>query len=318
MTSARLVDLKDLNDVARMCGVERDFIEEYVHADCQRNFYTALKLPKRGRHRTNQFRVVFAAKQARLSAFHRSVSMIVTNSATFGDHVQGFLKKRSTRTNAKQHLGARVLLHADITGFFDAITTNQVKAALIAAGASVALATTLAQGCTIDGLLRQGTRCSPTLANLVCRKMDATMVDLATAHECVYTRYADDMTFSGSQVPEDDAIIQILESNGFELRDGRCYRQYKGRSQYVTGLTVSDSSRPRLPRRLKHRLRLIFHYIGKYGLDEHWNRLGVEDSIREEWWLCGMLKFARSIEPELVEQWQQVYDKALAERSLYS
>jgi hypothetical protein len=248
------------------------------------------------------------------------MSMIITNSAEFGDHIQGFLKKRSTRTNAEKHLAAKVLLHADIQGFFDAITTEQVKNSLVAEGTVVSMADLIAKSCTIDGFLRQGTRCAPTIANLVCFNLDQSLLRLARSYSCAYTRYADDMTFSGDQVPSDDSVKEILESHGFKLRDQQCYRQLKGRSQFVTGLTVADSNRPRLPKRLKRRLRLVMFYIEKHGLAEHWNRVGVIDAdnqLREEAWLSGMLKYAGSIEPQLISHWQQILDEALANRDSY-
>lgn len=314
MTTASLKNLKSLDDVARACGVERDFIEVYSNSRNQTSFFIALKLPKRGRHRKGEYRIVFDAREQRLAAFHRSMSMIVTNSAVFGDHIQGFLKKRSTRTNAGKHLAAKVLLHADIKGFFDAITTVQVRDAFVEEGTSVPMADVLSRACTIDGLLRQGTRCSPTIANLVCFDMDHSFLRLARAHNCVYTRYADDLTFSGDQVPPDDSVKEILESRGFQLRDDKCYRQYRGRSQYVTGLTIADPNRPRLPTRLKRRLRLVMYYIAKHGLADHWERVGVDEAYREEAWLTGMLRYARSIEPQLVSQWQHTFDEALSNR----
>lgn len=314
MTTAKLKDLKSLDDVARACGVERDFIEAYSNSQYQKSFFNPLKLSKRGRRRKGEYRVVFEAHEQRLAAFHRSMSMIVTNSAVFGDHVQGFLKKRSTRTNAEKHLAAKVLLHADIKGFFDAITTEQVRDAFVAEGTAVPMADVLAKACTIDGLLRQGTRCSPTIANLVCFDMDQSFLRLARSHNCVYTRYADDLTFSGDQVPLDDSVKKILESCGFQLRDDQCYRQYRGRSQYVTGLTTADQKQPRLPKRLKRRLRLVMYYIKKHGLADHWKRVGL-DTISEEAWLWGMLKYARSIEPQLASPWQHAFDEALTKRA---
>lgn len=317
MTTATLKDLKSLDDVARACGIERDFIEDYSNSPNQKSFFTALKLRKHGRRRKGEFRIVFEAREGRLASFHRAMSMIVTNSAVFGDHVQGFLKKRSTRTNAEKHLAANVLLHADIKGFFDAITTKQVMDAFVAEGTAVPMADMLSKACTIDGFLRQGTRCSPTIANLVCFDMDQSFLRLARSHSCIYTRYADDLTFSGDQIPSDDSIKEILGSYGFKLRDDQCYRQYKGRSQYVTGLTVADPNRPRLPKRLKHRLRLVMYYIEKHGLADHWKRIGVDDAAREEAWLSGMLRYAGSIEPQLVSQWQHTFDEALSNRGPY-
>lgn len=315
MTIQILKNLNSLDDVARACGVERDFVEAYSNSQNQKSFFNALKLPKRGRRRKGEYRVVFEAREKRLADFHRSMSMIVTNSAVFGDHVQGFMKKRCTRTNAEKHLAKEVLLHADIKGFFDAITTEQVRCAFVAEGTAVPMADMLAKACTIDGLLRQGTRCSPTIANLVCFNMDQLFLRLARSLDCVYTRYADDLTFSGNQVPSDDSVKEILESSGFMLRDDQCYRQYRGRNQYVTGLTTADPNQPRLPKRLKRRLRLVMYYIKKHGFAEHWKRMGIDDPIRAENWLGGMLKYAGSIEPQLVNQWQHTFDEALSNRA---
>ncbi|MHB1655442.1 MAG: reverse transcriptase family protein [Burkholderiales bacterium] len=310
MTTAKLKNLISFEDVASTCGVEPDFIEKYSISLNQTSFFDVRKLPKHGYRRKGEYRVVFEAREHRLAAFHRAMSMIVTNSVIFDKHVQGFMKKRSTRTNAEQHLAAKVLLHADIKGFFDAITTKQVKNAFVEVGATVHMADSLAKACTIDGLLRQGTRCSPVIANLVCLNMDQSFLRLAHSYNCIYTRYADDLTFSGDLVPPDESIRGILENQNFELRDNQCYRQYRGRSQYVTGLTIADSNRPRLPSKLKRSLRLMMHYIEKHGLDDHWKRVGDD----KETWLWGMLKYAGSIEPQLVSQWQNIYDKALSNR----
>ena len=237
--------------------------------------------------------------------------MIVVNSTTFGDHVQGFLKGRSTFKNARQHLAADVLLHADIKNFFDAITTQHVCHAFVTEGVVHPVADFLARACTIDGLLRQGTRCSPAIANLVCFPLDQALLRLAKSNDCVYTRYADDITFSGKQVPADESVRQILSAYGFELRDNKCFRQFKGRGQFVTGLTVVDKDAPRLPRALKQRLRQTMYYIEKFGIAEHFNRVGAENVIREVGWLGGMLQYAASIEPELVRPWQEILSSAL-------
>src|SRR5690606_30060926 len=111
--------------------------------------------------------------------------------------------------------------------------------------------------------------CSPVLANLVCRQLDGDLLALAAAHGAVYTRYADDIALSGERMPESAAVEAILAQHGFALRDGRCYLQRQGRAQFVTGLHVGDASRARLPRPLKRRLRLILHYVEKFGVDGH-------------------------------------------------
>lgn len=316
MTTATLKSIKSLDDIARVCGVERDFIENYANDSNQKSHFYIIQIRKRGRRRTGEYRIVFKAKETRLAQLHRSASMIVINSAAFGDHIQGFLKKRSTRTNASKHLAKKVLLHADIKDFFDSITTEKVRDAFVTEGASVSIADTLAKACTIDGLLRQGTRCGPTIANLVCFDMDSAFLRLARSHDCIYTRYADDLTFSGDQVPSDESVKEILEGRGFKLRDNKCYRQYSGRRQFVTGLNVTDPSHPRLPKRLKRYLRLVMYHVGKRGLNEHFKNTSIDDVINEIGWISGILYYARSIEPELVSGWKKTFDRALAEFSL--
>ncbi|MCH8623011.1 reverse transcriptase family protein [Undibacterium sp. TS12] len=315
MTKTKLVDLKTLEHVAQACGVSAEFIVQYANDQRQRDYYFRIKIPKRGKNRNRQFRIVFQAKEYQLASLHRSVAMIIANSVQFGEQVQGFRKKRSSRSNAQQHLAKAVILHADIKSFFDSITTEQVHVAFVSQGVSNEIAQLLAKACTIEGLLRQGTRCSPILANLVCAGLDNKL--LALAHSChsVFTRYADDLTFSGDQVPSSAAVKTIVESEGFTLRDDKCKLQRQGRCQYVTGLTVSDGNMPRLPRRLKSRLRLIFHYIEKNGLTEHWQKTGQKNGRRKEQWLDGMLQYAASIEPDLANKWQDILTTAKVQKA---
>lgn len=311
---SKLSDLKTIDDIARACGVEADFIRKYAESPEQHIYYQALKLSKKGKRRREEFRIVFAAREERLKQMHRGLSMIVANSANFDKHVQGFVKKRSTLTNAKQHLGAKVLLHADIKRFFDAITTEKVRIAFIEHGVLSPIAGLLAKACTIDGLLRQGTRCSPSVANLVCFDMDQAFIRLAANAGSVYTRYADDITFSGDSVPSDDSVRDVLQNCGFELRDGKCVHQHRGRVQFVTGLSVADPAAPRLPKRLKRQLRLVMYYIEKHGLDDHYSRPRQARSGANVEWLSGILNYARSIEPLLVNKWQDVFMNSVVER----
>ncbi len=297
MTTARFSELHDISELARAVGVPAEQIRSYAGASDQALSYTRLKIPKRGRKRRGQFRVVYKANQEWLSQFHRMVAIIVVKSAPFDDHVQGFVQGRSIRTNAQFHLGARFVLHADISNFFDSITTTQARQSLISIGAREEIAQVVARACTIDGYLRQGTRCSPALANIVCSHLDLDLIRLGRLHGSRYTRYADDLTFSGEDTPTSESVAAVLNQHGFKLRDGRCYTQRRGRGQFVTGLHVGNNDQPRLPRRLKRRLRLVLHYVEKFGIEAHFKREAGNDFELE-----GMLRFAHSIEPVLANK----------------
>jgi len=152
---------------------------------------------------------------------------------------------------------------------FESITTAQVRTVFALLGCAPAIAETLARVCTLGGALPPASSASPLLVNAACRSLDRAMETLARGQGCVYTRYADDLTFSGATLPPATAITAVLAEHGFRLRDGRCRIQRRGRAQYVTGLTVFDGVAPRVARAVKRRLRLALYYMAKYVVADH-------------------------------------------------
>src|SRR5690606_40213330 len=61
------------------------------------------------------------------------------------------------------------------------------------------VAAAIAKACTLDNALPQGAPTSPILSNLICAKMDAELSRYALANKCIYTRYADDLTFRSEE-----------------------------------------------------------------------------------------------------------------------
>ncbi|WP_312916156.1 reverse transcriptase family protein [Stutzerimonas kunmingensis] len=310
MTASCLKDIRSAEELAQAVGVRLSKISEYATSSAQETYYEKLEIPKRGRNRRGEVREVYKARHNWLAQLHRSVAMLVANSASFGAHVQGFIKKRSALTNAELHLRKKLILHADIKDFFNDITEQQVKTAFFILGAEPDVAELLARVCTIDGTLRQGTRCSPIISNLVCKSLDQAMLDLAKAHGGVYSRYADNMTISGEQVPDINIVAQIVNDHGFRLRLSGCYTQRRGARQFVTGLSVVDIEKPRLPKQLKRKLRLAVYYAAKYG-EEHFNRSkGVSSVAPSIAQMRGMIAYAHSIEPDFATKLWKVLNKS--------
>jgi len=280
-------------------------LEELSSTQDQRAFYTCLKIPKRGKARRGQHRAVYQADQ-RLGLIQKNLAAWLSEYVRFPGCVQGFVNKRSTATNASFHLAKKRILHADIKDFFDSIRLPQVESAFQAIGWASPLATLLARVSTLNGQLPQGASSSPCIANLVCRHLDIDMETLAKASGCTYTRYADDLTFSGDSLPSQSQLTSILATYGFSTRDGSCREQRRGRAQYVTGLTVSESSKPNVPRVAKRRLRLELHYAAKFGVDSHLERTGSslthEEAVAR---FRGWINFIYSVEGSgcLFERW---------------
>ncbi len=93
-------------------------------------------------------------------------------------------------------MGKAVVLKMDLRNFFPTTTAARVERYFRIAGWSKEASALLTRLCTYEGALPQGAPTSPRLSNLVNHPMDARLAALAAASGAVYTRYADDMTFS--------------------------------------------------------------------------------------------------------------------------
>ncbi len=311
MNSVRFGDIETESDLADIFGCSVEDLLRLASATDQLELYEKILLPKKGRKRRGEFRVVYKAESQTLRLLQKNIATALSTCTAFADCVQGFTAKRSIVTNARAHLGAKVLVHADIKDFFDSIKLAQIEEAFQSLGCNAVVSSTLAKICSLNGFLPQGSNASPIIANMVCRNLDTDFLALASATGSVYTRYADDVTFSGDKVPSEAAIQRSLKTHGFELRGGKCRTQKKGRAQYVTGLTVSDTSYPRVPRRAKRRLRLELHYLRKFGIEDHLAHTGSDEpEIWLEKRIDGWIRFIHSVEPARAEffagQWADV------------
>lgn len=304
--------LRHAADLARALGALPEDLEDL--AATAATYYTPIRIPKRGRKRAGQYRTVHKVRQD-LAIVQKNVADAIAGATAFDECVQGFVLKRSIATNATVHLGQKHLLHADIHHFFASITIAQVRDAFASLGCNAAVAELLTKLCTHEGCLPEGSSSSPAIANLVARGLDADMKTLAAATGCRYTRYADDMTFSGDELPDPKQVEDLVTRHGFTLRDGLCWTQHRGRSQFVTGVSIADPTQPRLPRRLKRQLRLALHYADQFGLEDHCKRSSkARKPSQEIKRLGGWITFLYSIEgPKATEwyyeKWKRIFDR---------
>ena len=139
----------------------------------------------------------------------------------------GFCKGHSVATNAAPHVGKSVVIKLDIADCFPTIHVGRVRGLLIGYGYSYPVAQTLAvmmtepprQPVEVDGQLYhvpvgprvcvQGAPTSPGLCNAILRRLDYRLAGLARKYGFEYTRYADDMSFSGHSLADIKPIVTI-------------------------------------------------------------------------------------------------------------
>ncbi len=152
---------------------------------------------------------------------------------------------RNIYTNACQHLGQQWVLNLDLKSFFHAITQDQIYQIFINPPFSMtaAAAECLSSLCTLQGRLPMGAPTSPVLSNLVFIDPDEALLSLAAERHWRYTRYADDLTFSGAKkFKEEDlgSIHKILKDKGFEINHDKTRLKDIKSSPEVTGLILRD------------------------------------------------------------------------------
>ena len=219
-----------------------------------------------------------------LKAAQRWIAREITEHLPVHGAAHGFLAGRSTVSNAAAHAGASVVIKLDLSDFYPTITVPRVKGLFRKAGYGEQVATLLAMLCTeapreemdLRGRrhyvatgprsLPQGAPTSPSITNTLAFRLDCRLWGMARKLGLVYTRYADDLTFSfhgsASQAPVGPLLAlteRIVVAEGFRVNRRKTRVMRKGGRQKVTGLVVNashaDAAPARVPRKVRRTLR---------------------------------------------------------------
>ena len=264
------------------------------------------------------YRVVWEAYHPVYKRAHKTVARVLERylarpSVKFPhEAAYGYVKGRSTRHNARRHLGAKRILSADIQDFFPSITQARVELALNGAGFNSSITNALARFLSIEGSLPLGLNASPLIANLVATPLDIEMSALAKQWGLTYTRYADDITLSGNgSLPTAGDIEAVFKRHFFRLNKAKFRTSKLGQKHYVTGLSVADKAAPHAPRSMKRKLRQELYYIEKFGFLDHYSKAGAggtEQNLINR--VDGMVSYVSSIEARtgrrLREDWARI------------
>lgn len=185
-------------------------------------------------------------------------------------YAAAYKPKTSIVDNAEPHVGANVLLKLDICHFFDSITFFQVYGhAFPGIYYPPPIRTMLANLCCCRDSLPQGAPTSPAVSNLVMKPFDEYMGKWCEERGIGYTRYCDDMTFSGEfdRREVQNKVRGFLAAYGFELNEKKTRLQKAHQRQTVTGIVVNE--KPQVSRAYRRKLRAEVYYCCKYGVESH-------------------------------------------------
>lgn len=214
--------------------------------------------------------------------------------------VFGFVAGRSTYSAALVHVGAEAALVADLKVFFGQINEERVRHALSPFLDEEALDVFVAC-CLRSNALPLGFRTSPVISNLVFLETDRAIERLCETRDVRYTRWVDDLVFSGTSV--DDSFLEDLLAllDAFAWVPNEKKTRFMSTRRVVLGLNIASGlTRPHVPRGMKKELRKQVYYLNKHGM-AHFSHPGAWPLPR----ILGMIAYVKSVDPNLAAQFEE-------------
>ncbi len=212
----------------------------------------------------------------------------------------GFRQNVSVLDNAKPHLGKPHVLKVDIVDFFGSIKKSRIIKVFESFGYPFNISQVLAELCSFEGKLPQGAATSPVLSNIVAYDMDVKLMSLAQKHNFTYTRYADDLTFSGENILFEEVLSEvnnIVKDERFVIQRKKTRFLTEKKRKIVTGISISSGKKLMIPKSKKREVRKNVHYILTKGLTDHQRFIGSTDPSYLKR-LLGYLNFWLMVEPD--------------------
>ena len=217
-----------------------------------------------------------------LKHIQRQILKNILNNKSISQYAKAYHKGISLRDNAIPHVNKKIILKLDIKDFFENISFIDVYNSCFPIEyfpKSVGMLLTYL--CTYDDHLIQGSPTSAYISNLVMKDFDEEIGYWCELNKISYTRYSDDMTFSGDFNPS-EIIVKVrkmLYKLGLQLNNNKIHIVNKSSSQNVTGIVVNE--KVQTCSKYRKKIRQDIYYIKKFGLESHlkYNNIKMNEKI---------------------------------------
>lgn len=257
--------------------------------------YHKAKIPKKGGGNRN-----LSVPDEILKSIQKQIAEVLLIHMPVSRYAKAYRFGSSTLRNAKHHVGKQVVLKLDILHFFDSVRYSTVKDKVFPEEIyAEPLRILLTMLCYHKDTLPQGAPSSPAITNIILYEFDELIGQWCRDGGIVYTRYCDDMTFSGDFDPAEVIRFVRLELKklGFLLNEQKNRIQRPGQQQSVTGIVVNEKLS--IPSDYRRKLRQELYYCRKFGIQEHLQKTGLEipeDIYRMQ--LLGKVNYVLQLHPD--------------------
>ncbi|MFA1642918.1 retron St85 family RNA-directed DNA polymerase [Chryseomicrobium imtechense] len=290
----------DVKHLAKLMGIDPSIVNYYVFKS--ESLYTSYKISKK----TGGYRTI-DSPSLNLKKIQRWILDNVLLNFSISDHCYGFKQFVGILDNASIHVNKKLVYNIDLEDFFPSITSTRVFFLFYNNGYSSEISYALTRLMTYKNRLPQGAPTSPMLSNIICINMDKELSSFAKKNQMMYSRYADDITFSTNNIEDIkslvDKIKKIIAFNEFEINLKKERFQFSNQPQYVTGLLVNNKVKIR--RKFKKDVEKEIYFCEKYGISNHLKYTRNFDKSFFKEYLYGKVYFIKSIEPDIGEEFMQ-------------
>lgn len=337
--SWRVPPICTTGELADWLGITPSELDWYADVRCLEQKQSSEKL-RHYRYRPlikqhGRIRLIEAPKD-RLKAIQRQIQTRILDHVPPHDAVHGFRRRRSIRSFAQPHVRQAIVIKVDLEDFFPSISVSRVNAMFRALGYPEHVADRLAGLCsnaapsdiwdTLEAHtpdhkqnqarwmyarphLPQGAPTSPALANLCAYRLDCRLAGLARAAGAVYTRYADDLAFSGGEEFARTAkrfqlhVSATIMEEGFQVHHRKTRIMRPGVCQRIAGVIVNEHLS--LPRADRDRLKATLTICIRFGPASQ--NLAQHEDFRNH--LQGRVAFVESINADQGRKLRRLFDQ---------
>lgn len=199
----------------------------------------------------------------------------ILNNVSISKYSKAYKKNSSIFKHAFLHKNQEVLITMDIENFFRNINEEMVFKMYSNLGYTNHLSGVLCKLSTLENELAQGAPTSPAISNIILKEFDEKIGSKVIELGGRYSRYADDLTFSGNKELLDENIekevSKILQELGFGLNNKKTKVMFRHQRQLVTGVVVND--KVQISKKERREIRQACYYIKTFGLKGHLEKI---------------------------------------------
>ena len=294
-----MIVYRELASLVRDLGISAQSL--YAVSNQLSRHYHSVTIPKRGGGERP-----LGVPDHTLKFIQRRITEVLLMHMPISPYATAYRYGGSTARNALPHIGKHQLLQLDIHNFFGSVLYSTVKDKVFPTEIYAEnLRVLLTMLCYHQDALPQGAPSSPAISNILLRDFDERVGQWCGERHIAYTRYCDDMSFSGVFDAKEVLcfVQQELQREGYYLNERKTHLTHPGQRQMVTGIVVNQGLS--IPADYRRMLRQELHFCQKYGVHEHLAHLNLSCSEREYLQkLLGRVNYVLSVMPEKREMQQ--------------